>query len=215
MINSGDEAYSETTIGIGCGVPLEDFGGSIPLNLGMAIKILNAVYGHNPEGGSERVQGKAAGYGLDLALHWRFSDEISVAMVFRDILNSISWKREIESIPQSSRDYNEGLARIVVLGLAYTMDVAVFSAEYRPGLYSDVNDRMTIGSEFAFWKVVKARLGLAQDMTGADRNRWVTFGVGIDLAMEFLKPIKQFKFGYSLLMHDIDTSPRVGLTIGW
>ncbi|MBM3327296.1 MAG: hypothetical protein FJY65_10065 [Calditrichaeota bacterium] len=215
VIDSGDEVYNETTIGLGFGVPLEEFGSPLALNAGAALKILSVDYGRDTEGGPDRVQGTASGFGVDLALQWRLSDEASAALVMRDLLNTLNWKREIEGSQPSSGSYTEGLTRAIVFGFAYTLDVAAFSAEYKPGLYADTNDRLTIGTEFTFWKAFKARIGMAQDMAGADRNRWVTFGMGLDLAMEFVGPIKQVKFGYSLLMHDIDSSPRVGLTLGW
>jgi hypothetical protein len=84
-----------------------------------------------------------------------------------------------------------------------------------PSLYADTPGRFQLGTEFTFWGAVKPRFGLAQNMSSTDLNRWLTAGLGIELKPTFMGPIQVFNFGYSHLFHDIDGSPRVGLTLGW
>ncbi|MBM3328916.1 MAG: hypothetical protein FJY67_05505 [Calditrichaeota bacterium] len=215
VIASGDEVYNETTIGLAAGMPLEGFGLPIPGNAGAGLKYLNSSFGSNSDGGADRVQGSANGFGLDLAWHWRPLEEASFAVVIHDLVNVLSWDRRIEGSTPSSKTYSEGVPTTMVLGLAWQLEAATFSSEYRPGLYGDVADRFIIGGEFSFWSVVKARFGLGQNMSGSDRNRWVTLGLGIEIEPSYLGPVQSVRFGYTHLVHDIAATPRVGLTLSW
>ncbi len=209
-ITAGDQAYRETTIGFSCGInarhvkiPLEN------LRFGMTVKLLMTGFGNDEEGGEDRVTGDSFGFSIDLAAQWQVSPQLSFAVISRELLNSISWNSSVKG------SYSEGLPRKVLIAAGYELERIVFGFEYQPGLYEDVSDRVTMGLEATLWKMLKPRVGFAQNFKATESNRWITAGLGLDFQTASFGPIKQIKFGYTHLFHDIDHSPRVGLVVGW
>jgi len=85
----------------------------------------------------------------------------------------------------------------------------------KPSLYADVKDRMAVGAEVVIWKVFKPRVGFARNLSSGNPNQWTTAGLGIEIQSKKFGPIRLIHFGYTQLFHEIDSSPRVGLVIGW
>ncbi len=214
FLSAGDDVYRETTIGIGAGVTGDNLKLPDNLLLGSTIKIYLADFGKDLGGGADRVQGSGSGFGLDLAASWRFSDEVIVALVGRDLINTISWTSD-NTDHSTKGSYSEGVPRIIDLAGAYQDEKFAVSFDVQPSFYSDVPTRIGFGFEFAMLKVLKPRLGLSQNFGTGDPNRQVSVGLGIDLEPSFTGPIRQIKFGYTHLIQHIDSTPRVGLTISW
>jgi hypothetical protein len=209
VVTTGDDIYSETTIGLASGIPGDYIGITDMLRLGGTVKIYMTDYGKDADGGIDRVDGSSTGFGLDLAASVRFSDEFLISLVARDLVNSISWKSSVGG------SYSEGVPRVVSLGAGFQDDQMAISCELQPPLYSDVPLRFGVGAELVMLKVLRPRVGMSQNFGAGDPNRWITVGLGIDFAPTFMGPIHQVKFGYTHMIHDIDATPRVGLTLGW
>lgn len=214
FISSGDEIYSETTIGLGAGMTGDNLKLPDNLLLGSTVKIYLADYGNDQAGGVERVTGSAAGFGLDLAASWWINEEFIIALVGRDLINTLSW--DSDNIDHSTKgSYSEGVSRVIDIGGAFQDDQIAISFGIQPSLYSDVPTRLGFGFEFIMLKAFKPRVGLSQNLGKTEANRQVSIGLGIDLEPSFTGPIRQIKFGYTHLIHDIDSTPRVGLSIAW
>jgi len=210
-ISSGDDVYSEVTIGIGVGVSADKV--KIPienLHLGISFKYFSTSFGNDEEGGDERITGSSAGYGIDIGMLYRHSKVLSLALVLRDGLNDINWD---SSSPAGK--YSEGLPRRLVFAIGWEREKSTIALEYHPGLYSDVKDRAVFGAEVIILQVFRPRFGFAQNFTSGYTNKWITFGLGIELASERLGPIRNVSFGYTHMLHEIESTPRVGLSIGW
>ncbi len=210
FVSAGDQAYRETTVGLGVGfkgpqihIPVEK------LRLGAAVKLLFTSFGNDEEGGEDRVTGSSLGYSLDLGAAFHVTQEVVVAAVLSDLVNDITW----DSSQKGS--YSEGLPRNLILGAGIEKSSVTLSFEFRPGLYADVKDRMVMGAEAALWKFLKPRLGFARNLSSQNPNQWVTAGLGIDIKPKGWGPIRCINFGYTQMFHKIDSSPRVGLVIGW
>ncbi len=214
FLSAGDDVYRETTIGFGAGLTGDNL--KLPENIlfGSTIKIYLASYGNDPDGGIDRVTGSAGGFGLDLAASWRPSDQFMLALVGRDLINTVSWTSD--NIDHSTKgSYSEGVPRVIDLAGAFQDEKFAVSFSVQPSLYADVPTHINFGFEFAMLKVLKPRLGLSQNFGSGDPNRQVSIGLGIDLDPTFTGPIRQIKFGYTHLIHNIDSTPRVGLSVSW
>lgn len=209
VVSAGDAAYRETTIGIAAGIdaprvriPVEN------LRFGTTIKIMMTSFGDDEEGGEDRVTGSSFGYSLDLGVHYQVSEQLSFALVSRELINGINWDSSVDGT------YSEGLPRQVVLAAGYELEKSTFGLEYHPSFYDDTSDRLVMGAELQIFSLMVGRVGFAQNLDGADQNRWITAGVGMNIATN-LGGIRLIQFGYTHLFHDIDHSPRVGLVVGW
>jgi len=214
IISAGDEVYRETTIGIGAGVTGDNLHLPENLLLGSTLKIYVANFGQDADGGADRVEGSASGFGLDLAASWRVSDELIFALVGRDLINTVSWTSD-NADHSTKGSYSEGVPRVIDIAGAFQDEKFAVSFDVQPSLYSDVLTRVGFGFEFAMLKIFKPRLGLSQNFGSGDPNRQVSIGLGIDLDPTFTGPIRQIKFGYTHLIQHIDSTPRVGLTVSW
>lgn len=209
VITAGDDIYRETTIGAAAGVPGNILFLPELIRIGATVKLYLADYGNDSEGGDDRVQGSAFGYGIDVAAALRLSDEFLFTVVGRDLVNDVTWDSSVKG------SYSEGAPRAVAVAGAFQDDQIAISFDFQPPLYSDVPTRLGIGAEIVLLGALKPRLGLSQNFGSGDPNRWVTVGLGVNLEPSFLGPIHHVMFGYTHLIHEIDATPRVGLTIGW
>lgn len=209
FISAGDDVYSETTIGLGAGVT----GGQImlpeDLRVGGTLKIYTTSFGNDPEGGAGRVTGSSSGFGLDLAASYKPLDELTLSVVDHDLINSISWKSSVKG------SYSEGLPNMLTLAAAYEDAKMAYSIDLEPSLYDDVPTRFGIGTELTLFGVLKPRLGMTQNLSSDDLNRWVTLGLGIEFQQTWIRPLRSVKFGYTQMMHNIASTPRVGLALVW
>ncbi len=214
IISAGDDVYRETTIGLGAGITGDNFQLSENILFGSTLKIYLANFGQDAGGGTDRVEGSAGGFGLDLAASYRFTDELIFALVGRDLINTISWSSD-NADHSTKGDYSEGVPRVIDLAAAYQNTKFAASFGIQPSLYSDSPTRVGFGFEVVMMKVFKPRLGISQNFGSDDSNRQVSLGLGIDLDPSFAGPIRKVKFGYTHLIQHIDSTPRVGLTVSW
>lgn len=223
IVTAGDDVYRETTIALGVGVKSSIV--KIPyekLRLGATLKIRMVGFGsggddlipdeiEDYDGPPEkRVDGSAFGLGIDIGAHWKQSDNFSLALVVRDLAQTLSWNSSVDG------KYGERVPWKLILATAYEMELVTFALEYQPGMYSDVPDRVVVGGEFSIKKVIKPRFGLAKNISSGETNQWMTLGLGVDIRVKnALGPIRKIQFGYSHLFHDIASTPRVGLILSW
>jgi len=209
FISAGDEVYRETTIGLSAGVAGTKFKLPEMFSFGGTVKIYTSSFGNDESGGVNRVTGSAFGYGFDLAASAQVTDEIVLSVVGKDLVNTISWDSSVDG------KYDEGVPRAIVFAGAYQDDQMAISFDLQPSFYSDAPGRFGVGTELTMFGVIKPRVGMMQNLGSSDANRWVTIGMGINLEPKWLGPIRIINFGYTHMLHDIDSAPRVGLTIGW
>jgi hypothetical protein len=217
VISSGDDVYSEMTIGLGAGVTARKI--KIPVDnvhFGMSFKYLSTSYGNDEAGGIDRVTGSSAGVSLDFGVLYFPTDDISLALVLRDFVNGISWDSSyLDNDTTQASTYSEGLPRKAILSLGWELEKATIAFEYLPGLYTDVKDRIAMGVEVVILKVLRPRFGIAQNLTSGYINQWMTAGLGVSIKHEKLGPIRYVNFGYTHMLHEVASTPRVGLSLGW
>ena len=216
-IANGDDVYRELVVGLGAGISARKM--FIPvdnLHFGLSFKYLSTSYGNDEAGGEERSIGSSSGYGLDFGILYQPTDQVSLAVVFRDALNGISWDSSfLDNDTKTSNSYSEDLPRNLVLSVGWEREKATFAMEYHPGIYPDVQNRAALGVEVPFLKIFKPRFGFAQNLASGYTNQWMTFGLGIEIKSELLGPIRNVNFGYTHVVHEIASTPRVGLSLGW
>ena len=176
---------------------------------GGTVKIYTSNFGGDASGGADRVTGSAFGVGLDLAAAAMVTEQLSFAFVVRDVISIINWDSSVKG------KYSEGTPTTMILGGAYQDDRIAITFDLQPSLYNDVPARFGVGTELTVFGALKPRIGLTQNLSSADANRWVTIGMGVDLEPKWMGPIKVVRFGYTHMLHEVDFTPRVGLTIGW
>jgi len=209
FISAGDEVYSESTIGLAAGVKGDLLRLPEKFHFGGTVKIYMTSFGDDASGGVNRVTGSSSGFGLDLAASMQVTEQIGFSVVARDVVNAISWDSSVDG------GYSEGVPTVVVLAGGYQDDKMAISFDMQPSLYGDAPSRFGVGTELTMFGALKPRIGMMQNMGSADPNRWVTIGMGIDMQPEWFGPVKMIKFGYTHMLHDIASSPRVGLAVGW
>ncbi|MDP8229177.1 MAG: hypothetical protein P9M15_06970 [Candidatus Electryoneaceae bacterium] len=221
LISAGDDIYRETTIALAAGVDAQKI--KVPvegLHLGMTVKVRTVSFGDGGDDfipgdnypgdiSQERVSGSAAGFGVDIGTHYQVSEEVSLAVVMRDLVNTLSWDSSVRGT------YDENVPFRLVFAGSMELEHLTMAFEYLPSLDEDVNSRMIFGAEVILFRVIKPRIGIAQDMESGEVNRWVTLGVGVDVPFESFGPIKHIHFGYTHMFHHIDHTPRVGLSLSF
>lgn len=210
VVTAGDDVYRETTFAISAGIGMSKL--RIPvenMNLGATAKIRTTSFGNNIDSGDDQVTGSAFGYAFDFGLNYKASDGLTLALVMRDVAGDLKWDSSYEG------EYTENVPRTLVIGGAIEKEKVILAMEYLPGLYNDVSDRVVVGGELVLFRILRPRFGFAQDLGSGDVNRWMTIGLGIEITSKFLNPIKKVHFGYTHMLHEIDPTPRVGLSLCW
>jgi len=203
FISSGNDALRETTlIGSWAGVfKLPALGKT---GIGVNLRYRNSSFGNNEDGGETRIQGSASGYGMDFGLMWQITPRTRVGVFARDVVNSINYDNET-----LGTSYSEGVPGGLIFGMSQKITMqSTVALDWEKALYEDVSDKIHLGAEVTFFKVILCRGGIWQNMN-AEVNRNYSFGMGLNMLAG--KVGIQFDFAY--LINDLAHTPRVSLSL--
>jgi hypothetical protein len=201
-IYSGDEVMSETTALLSFARAFSE-----KISLGMNAKILMSSFGNNSDGDPDRITGDAFGYGMDLALMYRFSDKVSFGAILRDMYNDITWNNST-----LGTEYSEATPMEFTLGASYRHSPnSVLAIDLRKALYEDVEDHIALGVEQRVFKFLLLRAGWGQNIGAKWRNQDIALGLGL------VKQTKSFDFSFDFayLLNDLKNTPRAGIALNW
>jgi hypothetical protein len=205
FLSSGDEAFKENTLLAAFGMKLADSGSAFHrLSLGMAVKWRSASFGNNDGGGEKRIQGSAAGFGLDFGLRWKIASQWTAGMFIRDAWNRLSYNNKT-----LGTEYNESVPAALVLGTAYMpRSNLVFALDVDKALSRDVRDRFMTGMEWLLFKTIFFRTGFSQAFNG-DPNRKVNVGIGL----QHFRRSFGVRFDFAYQFHFLANTPRISTSV--
>lgn len=207
LIYSGDDVLSETTALVSYAMSLDKYGKYFHgIAVAANLKYRMASYGNNTDGDLDRVTGNASGFGLDLGLMWQVSSKVSIGMLFRDLMNDLTWESS------ASGAYSESVPAEMVIGASYkhTRNSALV-IDFRKSLHLDVDDRIMVGFEHIYFKYIALRTGWGQNIGAEEPNQDVAFGVGVSRSMKTF----DFSFDFAFMLNDLQNTPRAGITLDW
>ncbi|WP_164682727.1 type IX secretion system membrane protein PorP/SprF [Cyclonatronum proteinivorum] len=223
IISSGDDLMREFSLHLGYAREV------LPgLSAGAALKYRRSGFGNNtlnPEdfdgifdpneisiGISNQVYGNANGFGLDLGLIYRMSDELSFGLMLRDIFAPVYWNSKTRNADSRSKgSYSERVPFEAALGTSWSAGGhTIFSVEYKPSFDSEQDDALRIGFERIFLDIIALRLGTEQWLnTRADNKYMMGAGVQVPLSEYHI----QVNYGY--IIDDIANTHRIGLQVNF
>ena len=129
--------------------------------------------------GMDCSYGDGVGYGLDVGLQWKLSDEVGLGVVAKDVINNISYQNRLTGLK-----YKQGLPSEMWFGseLKERHWNAVAQADYRLSIYEDQPDRLHLGAEVPFWDIFFLRGGWQKSLNVPQTDIWST-GCGLKTIM--------------------------------
>jgi len=170
VLLSGDAALQEVMLLVGGSYRFIDLWSE--LAVGATLKYKSATFGRNSEGGAGAVSGNATGFGLDLGLLYELREDMTVALVLRNVIDYVVWNSS------ASGRYSQGSPFELVLGFSLQrfkdFNLAI---DLEKSLHLDIADRLHIGLERSFYDLVILRGGVYQDIAGGGEINY-SFGAG-------------------------------------
>ena len=203
FLSSGDEVLKENTFLMSYARSFE-----IPVigltRVGSNLKIRNSSFGDNKDGGEDRSQGTAFGYGLDLGLMWKVGKKSNFGIFYRDMLNNVSYDNTTRK-----DKYMENVPATLIFGLSRKANpYFLFALDWEKSLHSDVPEKVHIGGEFSLMDMFYFRGGLWQNID-AYLNRNYSIGLGCRLT----KARFSGQMDFSYVMNDLANTPRFSISI--
>jgi hypothetical protein len=203
FLTSGNDVLRESTL---VGSLARTF--RLPLigtaGIGLNIRYRNATFGNNADGGENRSQGSANGFGLDFGMIKNLGRGTRFGLFLRDSINNLSYDNSTRA-----ESYSESVPAGLVLGVAQRIHkTAVLAIDLEKSLYSDVADKVHIGSELSLMKYIVVRGGMWQNIK-ADVVRNYSVGFGVRIAKRSFGA--QFDFAY--LFNDLANTPRISFSL--
>lgn len=204
LIYSGDEAMSEATLLVSMGLNGSIFGKPFleKLNLGLSLKYFGSSFGNNSNGsyvdaqGEHQVSGSANGFGCDVGLQYKITEESNVGLACKNALNNIFWESS-NGTGTAQGDYDEGIPTTLTYGYSFSKNNITFALDYDKALYKDVEDIVHIGGEYTLLgKYLSLRSGFSQELYTSE-NRKYGFGVGTKLNI-WQNSLLHFDVGYEI-----------------
>ena len=203
FITSGNDVLRESTL-------IGSFARSIKLplvgatGLGINVRYRNAAFGNNADGGEDRSQGSANGFGVDFGVMKYIGRGARFGLYLRDAVNSLTYDNSTRGV-----SYSESVPAGLVLGIAQRIHkTAILAIDLEKSLYADVVDKIHIGSELSVIKYLVIRGGMWQNVK-AEVNRNYSLGLGIRIVKRSFGA--QFDFAY--LFNDLANSPRISFSL--
>ncbi len=186
--NSDDIGSSETQVITSFSKVFDDISDRMrPFSLGVNVKFLmmtvspakNDVYAWQ----DNAVEGGGFGGSLDIGSQFELSERITVGLLLRDILSTISYKNT-----STGENYSEGVPANLVIGGHYRlMNTLNLVLDGNKSLYNDAEDNVRLGMEkWLFRNVLALRIGMSQNFSMESMRRY-HFGLGIDCPIKVLK----------------------------
>lgn len=198
-MSSGDDVLRETTVQVAAAVSLQR-----RLCIGMTVKLRNSVFGRNQEGGENRSQGDAYGYGLDLGILWRPTKAWYLGVFFRDIQSEVIYNNTTRKV-----QYSETIPPGLVFGTSYRVTRSLLLASgLDKSLAKDTYDKLSAGIESRVFNIISLRGGISQELS-KDAPRKYALGFGLIGTTARFSVI--FDFAYQF--YHLANTPRVSTTI--
>lgn len=173
LIHSGDEVLTETTVLVGAARPVLDApwcpGRTIALGAGARLR--RASFGDN-ESVDGQVTGSASGYGVDFGALVPLTQQVTLGVSGRDLVNSLAWESS------ASGSYSENVPAQLTAGLrAAPREGVALEVDVEKSLSPDNPDRVLAGLELSLWGVADLRGGYRRAL-GAGELEEYTLGGG-------------------------------------
>jgi long-subunit fatty acid transport protein len=203
FITSGDDALRESTLIGSYAKPLR-----LPVlgvaALGINFRYRNSTFGANADGGENRSQGSANGFGFDLGFLKTVGKGTRLGLFLRDAVNSMTYNNTTRDVT-----YSESIPAALITGIAQRIHKkAILAVDLEKALYDDVADKIHIGSELSVLRFLVLRGGMYQNIK-AEVNRNYSMGLGLRIMKKSFGA--QFDFAY--LVNDIANSPRISFSL--
>ena len=203
FLTSGNDVLRETSLFVSYAARLE-----LPIlgraYLGGNLRYRNATFGQNEDGGQNRSQGSADGFGVDLGLIYQIGKRTRAGIFCRDMINNMTYHNTTRNTV-----YAERVPTTLTGGIASQLkENILFAADFEKGLYSDTYNKIHIGGDVRLLRVLHLRSGLWQNMA-KELNRNYSLGFGI----EFVKSRLGVQFDFAYLINDLANSPRISLSL--
>ena len=171
---------------------------------GTNIRYRASSFGKNEDGGENRSQGSASGYGFDLGFIWQAPGKTNIGLFLRDFANNMSYDNTTRQVK-----YSENVPTSLILGFAKKIHSHTnLAIDFEISLYKDNVDKIHVGGEVTLLKMILLRGGMWQNIdTNINRN----YSVGVGLNVKKRNFGIQFDFAY--LINDLANSPRISFSI--
>ena len=172
--------------------------------IGANLKLRTSSFGNNKDGGENRSQGTASGYGIDLGFLWSLDKSTNFGIFARDIINNVSYDNTT-----TDKKYDEIVPPGLIFGLSRQFGKSfLLGFDWEKSLHSDTVEKFHIGGELSLLEMLYFRGGMWQNVdTYLNRN----YSVGLGLK------INKHRFGgqidFSYVMNDLANTPRFSLSI--
>lgn len=198
-LSSGNEVLRESTLQIAGAFSVQRW-----FCFGMTVKLRNSVFGQNQDGGENRSQGDAYGYGLDLGILWRVSKAWYLGAFGRDVFAEVMYNNTTREV-----QYSEAIPPGLVVGTTYRVTRSLlFAVAYEKSLARDTYDKLNAGFEGRIFKLIALRGGISQELS-TDAPRKYALGLGI------IGSTSRFSvnFDFAYQFYHLANTPRVSTTI--
>lgn len=203
FLTSGNDVLRESTLvgSFARAVKLPLFGTT---GIGFNIRYKNAAFGNNVDGGENRSQGSANGFGLDFGASKYIGRGTRFGFFLKDVFNNLTYDNTTRG-----ESYSESVPTGLVFGIARRIHkTAILAVDLEKSLYADVADKVHIGSEIGLMRYLVVRGGMWQNLK-ADVNRNYTLGFGVRIVKKSFGA--QFDFAY--LFNDLANTPRISFSL--
>ncbi len=202
VIVSGDTLFDEKTILMSYSEKLDWLIGRFGIKglcLGASFKLQFAGYGNNIDGAADRVQGSAAGCGLDLGVLYAINSELQVGAFVRDALSALWWGSKWDGV---DHNYIQGVGLTTDLGLRYKIK------DFMCALTLSDLDTLKIGFEKTMFDYVDIRGGFSQTM---DFESYQQYMVGLGIGHFVFGQRKEFSMNldFAYLFERLDNTFEV------
>lgn len=220
IIESGDDMLREFSAQLGVGYQYKT------LSAGFGFKYRHSGFGKNGFNDSDyivfdpdeilagrdlQVSGNGTGFGMDLGLLYRPNDRVGFGLVYRDVVNSLTWDSENASTANPTRGtYSENLPSELILGTSFkAFRSTTVVADYKPSLSSEIDPALRVGMETGFMDVLYLRGGAEYRVNSFDDERY-TAGVGLKTpSVAGLR----LRLDYAYLIDPLKPSQRISIAI--
>ncbi len=205
FLTSGDDMWRESAAYASYARSLAFLGeAGRSLSAGLTLKVRWASFGNNADGGAQRVQGTAVGYGLDLGLRWKPAPKWAVGLLLRDPLNRLRYENRTRQV-----SYGESVPTALLIGAAYLARSNVILAfDLDKSLYADLKDCISLGGEWLLFKLLYLRAGWSQNLDPVANGK-ANCGFGV----QYFRPGFGARFDFAYQLHFLANTPRVSVSV--
>jgi hypothetical protein len=205
FITSGDEMWRESAVHAAYARNLTFLGkAGNAISAGLTLKVRWSSFGNNADGGAQRIQGTAVGYGLDIGLRWKPAPPWALGLLLRDPLNRLQYRNETRHT-----SYGEAVPAALVIGAAFlSRSNVVVALDVDKSLYADVKDRMSVGAEWLLFRLLYLRAGWSQNLDPVSNGK-ANCGVGV----QYFRHGFGARFDFAYQLHFLAHTPRVSVSV--